>query len=111
MNPPERVVIGAHVFAIDVGDDARRALFDDDALGDSTPDRLAIRLDVDRPHSVVAETLLHETMHCVWKHTSLRTEPALGDDVEERVVCSLSPLLFDMLRRNPELVDYLIDGA
>lgn len=52
----------------------------------------------------IRDTLLHEILHC------LGGTIGLFDDgkVEERVIAALSPLVLDALRRNPELVRFLV---
>ena len=104
---PTTIDIGPHRYLVECTDDTSRRLQDDFSTGDSTPDRLNIRLDGDRPHTVVAETLLHEVMHCAWHVAGLRSHPDLGDDLQEQVICALAPQLLDALRRNPQLVAHL----
>jgi len=104
---PRRLKLGPHRFTIDSEPATGRLLRDEDARGDSRPDQLLIRIDTDRPHSAVAETLLHEALHCAWHLTSLRSYH--DSDAEEAVVAALSPLLLEMLQRNPKLVTYLLD--
>lgn len=103
VNPPAHVDLGGHRYTVRCDDDTAKLLREEEARGDSRPDRLLIRLDVDRPHTAVAETLLHETLHCAWSLTSLRQ-----DDIdEEKVVAGLAPILLEALRRNPDLTAYL----
>lgn len=105
MKIPAKITLGPHNYEIRSDVDTARLLRDEDARGDSRPDQLVIRIDVDRPHTAVAETLLHEALHCVWHQTSLRVEH--DNDAEEKAVTALAPLLLQMLRRNPELTAYL----
>lgn len=105
MRPPKRLSLGAHTFEVRSDPDTARLLRDEDSRGDSRPDQLVIRIDTDRPHSAVAETLLHEALHCVWHLTSLRVDN--DNDQEERTISALSPLLYALLRDNPKLVTYL----
>lgn len=51
-----------------------------------------------------ADTLLHELLHAAWYVAGI-TE--FTSKQEERVVGALSPLLLDVLRRNPKLVQEL----
>lgn len=54
----------------------------------------------------VRDTLLHETLHALAFLSGLSSE--WGSEKEEAVVRRLSPLLLDVLRRNPDLVAYLV---
>lgn len=56
----------------------------------------------------IADTLLHEVLHCIW-HSTCSHVPALAEH-QEQAICLLSPLLLDTLRRNPELVAALVGG-
>lgn len=105
MKVPGSLLLGAHVYEVRADKDTARLLRDEDSRGDSRPDQLIIRIDADRPHTAVAETLWHEAMHCAWNHTGLNL--GLEEDDEEKIVTAISPLLFELLRRNPDLVAYL----
>ena len=59
----------------------------------------------------MAETVLHEVLHACWDKTTLSLLPSTDSDVEEMIVKSLTPVLLDTLQRNPELVDYLLEGG
>jgi hypothetical protein len=105
---PTHVDIGPHRFTIDSSPETGHLLHDENSNGDSRPDRLLVRIDPDRPHTKVAETLLHELIHCVWSTTPLR----MGEDEhEEEVVSALTPWLLEMLRRNPDLVACLVAAS
>lgn len=101
---PATVRVGPHVVTVDITPETGRLLRDEDARADSRPDHLLIRLDVDRPHTAVAETPLHELLHHIWAQTSLRVDHA---DDEESIVSAVSARLLDVLRSNPDLVAYL----
>ncbi len=103
--PPSAVVLGPHSYTIDSSEETARLLRDEENNGDSRPDRLLVRLDTDRPPTKVAETLLHELMHCCWNESPLRVHDV--KEWEELVVSGLTPWLLDLLRRNPDLVAYL----
>lgn len=51
-----------------------------------------------------ADTVLHETLHAILA----QTYGELSVDEDERIISALSPLLLDTLRRNPDLVAYLV---
>lgn len=103
---PSPIHIGPHAYEVRCDPDTASLLRDEHSRGDSRPDQLLIRLDTERPHTAVAETLLHEALHCVWHQTPLRTDGTL-DDYEEAIVTALAPVLLGLLRHNPDLVGYL----
>lgn len=105
---PSHVTVGPHRITVRADADTGRLLREEDSRGDSRPDQLLIRLDTDRPHTAVAETLLHEVLHIVWNQTSMRSSEACRD-IEEAAVQALTPWLLGVLRDNPELVAYLTD--
>lgn len=105
MNPPEHVDIGPHRYHIDFSPETGLLLHDEMNCGDSRPDRCLVRLDLQRPQTKVAETLLHELVHCVWSQTPCRVSDY--DSHEEEIVSALAPWFLDLLRRNPLLVAYL----
>lgn len=106
MKVPDGFDLVAHRFTIDSSPATGKLLHDEGHRGDSRPDQLLIRLDIDRPTTAVAETLLHEALHCAWSETALR-EHSVAEH-EEAVVTGLAPLLLELLRRNPEFVKYLL---
>lgn len=103
---PQALRLGAHWFTVDSTPETGLLLHDEGNSGDSRPDRLLIRLDAQRPESAVAETFLHEVLHCVWSMTSLGAEKDL-DEQEEAVVTALAPWLLELIQRNPDLMAYL----
>lgn len=52
--------------------------------------------------SFTQETLMHEALHAAFFAARLNPQN------EEEVVNSLSPVLLDLLRRNPDLLNYLL---
>jgi hypothetical protein len=105
IEPPEAIALGPHRYRVDASEQAISDLQDEHATGNSVPDRLLIRLDGRRPHSVVAETLLHECLHCAWSLTALG--PHEVNEHQEVVVTALAPWLLEALRQNPDLVAFL----
>lgn len=105
MPVPSSVQILGHCFRIDSSPEASKLLKADETNGDCHADECLIRLDSTRPPSLVAQTLLHEVLHAVWVFTPLPTKR------EEDVVTALSPILLDVLRRNPEVVAFLVGEA
>jgi len=52
------------------------------------------------------ETLLHEILHGLWETVGLPDGEKTSD---ESVIKSLSPILLDTLRRNPDVLAYLLE--
>lgn len=104
-SPPLGVTVGVHVYVVETDQEAKRRLHAEGRRGYTNADDLLICIDDDGPDTAVAETLIHELLHAAWDQTSLRTGPVA--DHEEEVVSALSPLIFGILRHNPELVDYI----
>lgn len=73
----------------------------------SRPQQILIRPGMAVDHEVV--TVMHELLHAVTEMCGL--DHRLGVSEEEDVVTTLAPALVDVLRRNPELVAYLMGSA
>ena len=107
---PKKVRIGPHSYEISHDAVAGLILQYGDNHGECDPDHLKIRLDENLPHTQLAETLLHEILHCCWSQTALKIDESTSE-LEEQVVASLSPLLLGVLRSNPKLIKYLLSDA
>ena len=101
---PTTLRIGPHTYDIRHDPETAKRVRAAGHAGNSEAQQLLIQLDTDQPHTQLADTLIHESLHCMWNQTSL---PAGLSAEEEAVVLALSPLLLGMLRDNPELVAYL----
>lgn len=113
--PPKTVKVGPYRYSISVDKDFnyqndfdKKSTDDGYMFGGTNHPTQSIVLDGRVGPDLQGETLLHEVIHCCLF--------ALGspdwsdeDDLEERICMSLSPILFDTLRSNPELVDYLFN--
>jgi hypothetical protein len=53
------------------------------------------------------DTMMHEVMHAVLSVTAIDTE--MDDEKAELMVSRLTPAILDTLRRNPHLVQYLME--
>ena len=69
--------------------------------------RLEIHFDPSRPHTSVAETLVHEMLHTVWWNAGLNESPVVPDEAEEHIVTAMSSGVLEALRRNPALVAFV----
>lgn len=104
MKLPRSITVGAHVYRVRTGSKARKRLSRRDASGLAHHSRLRIDIHQRCADTVQAETLLHEVLHAAWDQTPLRS---FDSDVEESVVAGLSPILFSVLRDNPDLLDMI----
>lgn len=111
MNPPRGVLLGPHHYTIRTDAETRELLRAEGKLGDTHPDRHLIRIDLDgRPHTAVADTLLHEVLHAIWNQTPLDATEKL-EYHEEVIIQALTPWLLGALRDNPDLVTYLLHSG
>jgi hypothetical protein len=75
-------------------------------LGLTNPDEQTIMVEsVDAGLDVQAVTLLHEVIHAVFSQVGMRD--TLDHNVEEAVIKRQTPLLLQVLRENPKLIEYL----
>lgn len=77
-------------------------------LGQTDHNELTIVLSEKMPDGVARETLMHELLHVVNEVTGLRSK--WGNAKEERIVRRLSPVLLELLQRNPDAVNFLTSG-
>ena len=75
---------------------------DPDSLGEWDARNAIVHYDPTQTMPVLRETVLHEMLHCVFEHTGVDPEE------HETLIRSISPLLLELLRRNPELVEWLV---
>ena len=104
MNPPKSVRVGPHVYKVLKDDRTAQALRDESKYGITKVDRLEIHLDPNVAHTQVADTLLHEILHCIWDQSGLREDQSL----EESVICSITTELLNVLRSNPKVTKFLL---
>lgn len=103
---PEQVDVGAVTFRLFVTEleDPRG---EDRVLGLTDTDRARVRLNEDMPTSQRRTVLWHELGHAAWHVAGLDESPTVKDH-EETVLAALAPLQLLILRRNPDLVAYLL---
>jgi hypothetical protein len=109
VKPPKRVKVGPH----DVRVVATRRAMDrlcreegEDLLGHFSSQRLEILVDPAQAKSQERDTLLHELLHAIFDTSGLAHSWQNAD--EEDAIRRISPLLLDVLRSNPKLVEYLV---
>jgi hypothetical protein len=95
---PKTLRIGPYTYTVD-------SAVPDGLLGQTDPDALKIHLNPAQPRDNERETLLHEIMHAVFALTGMSRK--LSSAKEESIIRTLSPLLLEVLLRNPKLRDYL----
>ena len=100
MTAPARLRIGAQWWQV------RRAKLDGDRqkYGETDERRLRITLAPWVGPGQARDTLLHEVLHAIWSQTALDQD----EDEQERIVRSFTPWLLQVLRDNPELVEFLL---
>ena len=104
---PKKIQIGPFVYSVKCDDAAKTVLNSDH--GETDGARLEIRINPDSADLVQREVLLHESLHAIAAVAGLDHE--LGEELEEKIVRRIAPVLFDALLRNPKLVDYLLGTA
>jgi hypothetical protein len=106
--PPRTLDIGPHVYAVDVN--AKRA---DDAsvrYAQVNIPKLEIVVNPDQHASQMADSLLHEVLHAVMdlQGACVGEAPLVDPKAEEPLVRAMTPLVLDVLRRNPDFVAFLL---
>ena len=100
MNKPKKVVVAGQDFEIVWDDEAA----DEESNFGSTSDAFRrIRIGAATPQTKLRETLLHEVLHAI-QHTHLIVKNRLP----EQTVKLLSTVLYDTLRRNPEVAEAIL---
>lgn len=106
---PDHVDVGPYCYTITVDELARHRAQESAQtilLGHTNHDDLTVIINEKMSASLARETLLHEMLHTVNEVTGLRAK--WGNAKEERIVRRTSPILLELLRRNPGLVAYLM---
>ena len=96
---PKTVRVGPHVYSVL----RQRASQMGDLLGECDTNLLQIRVRQRLPRSKAQETLTHELLHAC-THPSLNGNEHLSD---EQFVEGVAPVLLQVIRDNPDLLDYL----
>lgn len=105
---PEHIDVGPFRYTITADELARHRAQEASQtilLGQTDHNELTIVLSEKMPDGVARETLMHELLHVVNEVTGLRSK--WGNAKEERIVRRLSPVLLELLQRNPEAVRFL----
>ena len=112
---PSHVRVGPYALEVAVGGpawdaqvEAHRSFHspDDQLFGRCDFENLIIGVNGDVADDMIRETLLHEVLHaCVFASGADLGE---GAEHEEAFVAVMSPMLIEVLRNNPVLVDFLL---
>jgi hypothetical protein len=78
-----------------------KRVLDRDAVGHTSTSTQELHVLEGQGHHQERDTLLHEILHVA--------SNVVGQDLKERQILALAPVLLDVLRRNPELVAYLTE--
>lgn len=108
MQIPRHIVVGPHrytVTATEMAADRASVESKEKLLGRCDPANLQIVIRPGLPDSVLAEAVLHEVLHAIADVTGISNR--LSADQEEEFVREIAPMLLDVLRRNPKLVECL----
>lgn len=115
MPAPKRVQVGPYRVQILIDEHAHNAAQARAAAslyGHWDPERLEITVKPGLPQDQEADTVLHELFHAMTDATALTASPGgplAEEESSEPVVSALATATLDLLRRNPELVRYLVD--
>lgn len=101
---PKEVEVGPYVYTIAHGDVTTRRQLGGDH-GETDHSELIIKIN-ERATGVVRETLVHELLHALSDLAGLQEQ--YGAETDEQWCRRIAPWLLDTLRRNPNLVDFLL---
>ena len=110
--PPKTIVVGPFTYSVTFDQaaiDAASVAADTSLRGETDHALLTIVVHPKLAAQQAVETLLHEVLHTVMTVAGITQD--FGDDKEEQIVNRTSPLLLDVLRRNPSLVAYLVNAG
>jgi len=101
---PQRVLIDGIPYEVIV--EFKSDEYDDGTDGEFNVSFATIKLRAGLAPGYAKVTLLHECLHGLWEHRGF-TAVGRPAALEEEVVTGLSYGLFEMMRTNPELVEWL----
>lgn len=106
---PSKIDVGPVSYLLMLNDSTRirgQEFIRGNVLGETGHDQLEIVIDPNQPPGRLRDTVFHETMHVAMHLTGIDFE--LGTEKEEHYVRRLSSIILEILRRNPDLVEYLM---
>lgn len=105
--PPTEVLLGPYTIPVKFDLDAMTAA---SANGAYMGDLSTVMMAPNNSDDVTRDTLLHELLHAIWNQTVLvkKYNDADADSEGELIIAELAPRILELLRRNPDLVRYLL---
>ena len=101
VEPPSSIVIGPYTYQVEFERSHNGAA---NSWGHIRYEESVIRVDDTLKDDRRRVCLMHEALHGVFEVTGN------NPDNEEALVTAFAPVMVDMMRRNPALVAYLMDG-
>jgi hypothetical protein len=105
IDPPSSLRILGQRWTLEIVDGAKAPFGGSDTVGETQSHRRAIVVDGAQADIGVQDTVLHETVHAILIQLGLTAE--LTKELDERLATLLGVALLDVIRSNPELVDWL----
>lgn len=105
---PEYLVVGPYTYKINYVDNINFVI-DPNGISDSQKDGFTVHhkqqiyISTDMYHDMMSDTLLHEMMHVILRAIAAYDD----DDEEEELVSRVTPILLQVIRDNPELIDFI----
>lgn len=106
---PKHVQVGPHRYRLvfDKHEADRRSLAEGEVrLGECDHRALTILVDPVQADTQVRDTVLHEVLHACM--SLIGASEDVSEQVEERLVLRLAPVLLHLLRSNPRLLEWLL---
>jgi hypothetical protein len=106
--PPPSILIGHAYFTVKFD---KHLSENSEAVGLTGPETQYILIDPKLGPDVERETVLHEAMHGIFFQSGLRLQSWHKDKIEEQIIWSMAKGVFELLRSNPELCEYLLEDV
>lgn len=111
-DPPGTVLVAPYEYTINTDQETWDRLKANvpkahDMWGHTDHQKMAIAVEPGMGYDALADTVLHEVLHCVLAQGQGLQHLSSVDDVEEYVIERMVPRLLGVLRDNPRLVDWL----
>lgn len=81
-----------------------------DLLGETDNSNTAITLKARQSRTSMQDTILHEALHAIVFNSGLFKTLDLDNETEEKLVVTISPWILQLIKDNPELVQFLQGG-
>jgi hypothetical protein len=104
---PRNILIGHAYFTVKYD---KHLSDNSEAVGLTGPETQYILLDPKLGPDVERETVLHEAMHAIYFQSGLRLQSWHKDKVEEQLIWAMAKGVIELLRNNPEMVEYILES-